>query len=227
VLNVSAPSFNQAYPQTRITPVSLSSDTISWSYAKQYSSSDTIVFSYTVNGTTYTPAVNGSGPSYSAVMAQLPFGSNMAVTWKIEYFRSGETFAYAAANGRATMTVTGTSTNPTVTVQSQTPAYPSGVAEISAPTDTGNNSLRWTTAANGASKSFTANGTALTISGSDAAGYTVDVSGLAVGTRSCIGRAGRIRSRAPGVRSRSRAPQARWPRVRSRQMPRPARRAIR
>jgi YD repeat-containing protein len=182
VLNVSAPSFNQAYPQTRITPVSLSSDTISWSYAKQYSSSDTIVFSYTVNGTTYTPAVNGSGPSYSAVMAQLPFGSNMAVTWKIEYFRSGETFAYAAANGRATMTVTGTSTNPTVTVQSQTPAYPSGVAEISAPTDTGNNSLRWTTAANGASKSFTANGTALTISGSDAAGYTVDVSGLAVGT---------------------------------------------
>ena len=182
VLNLSAPSFNQAYPQTRITPVSLSSDTISWSYAKQYSSSDTIVFSYTVNGTTYTPAVNGSGPCYSAAMAQLPLGSNMAVTWKLEYFRSGETFAYAAANGRATMTVTGTSTNPTVTVQSQTPAYPSGVAEISAPTDTGNNSLRWTTAAAGANKSFTANGTALTITGSDAAGYTVDVSGLAVGT---------------------------------------------
>ena len=63
VLSVSAPSFNQAYPQTRITPVSLSSDTISWSYPKQYSSSDTIVLSYTVNGTTYTPSIGGSGPA--------------------------------------------------------------------------------------------------------------------------------------------------------------------
>ena len=183
VLNLGAPSFNQAYPPTRVTPVGLSTDVVSWSYAKQYSSGDTITFRYTVNGTTYTAPVSGSGPGYSAQMSSLPFGSNMAVSWRLEYTRSGETQPYAQANGSATMTVTGTTTNPTVTVVSQNAVYPSGVAEISTPYDLGGGYFAWDTAPNGATVTFKYNGTTVATEAYGTGGR-VNLSALAAGTYS-------------------------------------------
>ena len=184
VLSVT-PTFNAKYPPAQISPVSFatSSATVSWNYAKQ-NSADSVVFKYTVNGTTYTAPISGSGPSYSAVMTALPVGSNLAVSWTLEYLRSGETYSYARANGNATLTVTGTTTNPVVTLISQAPVYPSGVQQIAAPQDLGNNILRWTTPAeSGATITFMAGTTPLAVTGSGS-DYRVDVSSLEAGTYS-------------------------------------------
>lgn len=183
VLNLSAPTFNQQYGPARITPVTLpaNSDVVSWSYAKQ-NASDTITFKYTVNGTEYSAAVNGSGPSYSAQMSALPIAANQAVTWVIEY-RSGGTYPYAMANGHATITVTGTQTNPVVTLSSQTPAYPSGVAEVAAPTDLGGDYFGWSSLSTNAGDTVTVKIDGAVVSAETiGTGRRINLSALTAGT---------------------------------------------
>ncbi|MES1192674.1 MAG: LysM peptidoglycan-binding domain-containing protein [Steroidobacter sp.] len=178
-LSVSAPTTNVSYATQRITPITLSSNTLSWSYGK-LQGTDSIVVQYVVNGTTYTATVNGSGPAYSATMSQIPVGSNQGIPWSIAYTRSGESTPYAYASGTATLTVT--NIQPTLTINSQTPVYPSGTQQIAAPTDLGSNWLGWTTAPSaGDTIVFKVDGTTLTTV-TNGSGRKVDVSSIAAGT---------------------------------------------
>ncbi len=102
-LSIGTPTTNVVNATARITPVTVTGDTISWNRAK-FNTADEIRVRYTLNGTTYTAAVAGSGPNYSASFTQLPSGTT-AVSWLIEYLRSGETDPYAKATGQATFTL--------------------------------------------------------------------------------------------------------------------------
>jgi len=175
------------YPATRITPLSLTGDRLSWNYAALAGS--TVTVQYSIGGVgSYTKNADGTSPAFSVTFSEATPGTR-TVWYDIRYFRPGETDPYARASGMATLTITNTPVPPTLTIASQVAVYPSGVQQIAAPTDNGNNLLGWTTAAEaGASVTFRywgAGGTPTPLPWTpNGAGYRVNVSSLPPGTYS-------------------------------------------
>ncbi len=182
-VTVTSPS-NLTFPATRITPIALTADRISWNYAALAGS--TVSVQYSIGGVgTFTKNAEGTGPAYGMTFSEATPGTRNIV-YDIRYFRAGETDPYARAHGTVTLTVTNTPIPPTITITSQTAVYPSGLQQIAAPTDNGNNLLGWTTAAEaGATVTFrawSAGGTPQTLAWTpNGSGYRVNVSSLPPG----------------------------------------------
>lgn len=170
------------FPAAVISPVSISSDRISWTYPAETGSSIRVVYRID-GGTSYDKPAEGSTPSYGMTFTEVPRVARETpyqVNYDIYYYRAGETDAYARSRGTAWVQVTNVTEQPTVTINSQSAAYPSSAQPIATPTVSGN-LLRWTTPAEaGATIRFLYNGTQLgtTPWGS---GYQVDVNSLANG----------------------------------------------
>jgi YD repeat-containing protein len=176
---------NNTYQAALIPGVTVSSDTISWSYAMLAGS--TVTVRYTIGGTLYTKSAVGTSPNFSMQFAELPTGTSI-VAYNIDYYRPGETDSYARASGSVNATVTLSPIYPTLTITSQQAVYPSGLQQIAAPTDLGSNFIGWTTAASGGATILfqyqpSGGGTWTTLPTQvNGTGYKVDLTSAAAGT---------------------------------------------
>ncbi len=141
------------YPAVRITPVNSSGDRIYWTHATAPPGTTRVELRYFLNGVWNTQVMSGSGPSYEFFFTAAGAG-NHTVWYEIDYYRGTETDSYARADGRVNLSVTFPTVHPTITVNSQTPVFPSGMQSISAPTYLGNNEFGWTTAGGSANVVF-------------------------------------------------------------------------
>lgn len=141
------PLSNNFYPPIRLPPVSISGETVSWSYAKE-SAADTIVVDLVgaFGFEDFTKSPSGSNP-YSFDFSEVTYPGGKDYTFYIKYFRPGETDPYAMGSAKVRVNISYPVISQVVTITSQAPAYPSGVQPISQPTDGGGQVLRWSTPA--------------------------------------------------------------------------------
>jgi YD repeat-containing protein len=174
---------------TDIIPVTttVTDDVFRWSFPKG-SASDRVRFIYTLNGVTNTLDQSGSGPDFAVTLSALTLGANN-FTWSVEYTRpwNGETNAYAAAYGSASITRNAVAPS-SITVDTQQNVFPSPIP-IAAPVDAGGGFFGWATAPDAGAAiefSYTPNGgSKVTVTTGFVAygtGRKLDLSGLAAGT---------------------------------------------
>jgi len=131
-------------PQTQITGATLSGDEVSWNFGKVYGSTDSVRFIYTANSVERTVELTGNGPAFAARMAEVPLGDHL-VPWRIEYRRAGEDYPYAKTSGTATLHITGTPINPTITEVDEYELPVAGNSPIDRPITLADGFLGWST----------------------------------------------------------------------------------